>query len=192
MGSGMDAMGSGAMETKIENPKMEKLVEEPGERLLGRETTHYRYHTSYTMTLAMATMKTAMTTDAVEDVWTAREIAFGGAGQAMAQLDGAGTIPEIAALERVARATQSGLPLKRDLVSKTSTSSKGGLGGGMLARMMSAGKRRGGSDEAKTTTVVENLVEVALAPGFFQIPAGYAEYELMQRGPAMPNLGAGQ
>jgi hypothetical protein len=159
--------------------------------ILGRETTHYRYHTAYTRTIAMASMKSAMTTDVVEDVWTAKAIPFGGAGQTLAHFDGS-TLAEIAELERQARASETGLPLRRVVVSKTSTSSKGGLGGGMLMRMLSAGKRKGATDEATTTTVVESLVEVALAPGFFQIPAGYAETEPMQRGPAMPDLGGGR
>ncbi len=192
LSSGMDAMGGGAMEMKVENPKMEKLLEEPGGRILGRETTHYRYRTSYTLIVGMAMMKTAMTTDLVEDVWTAPEI-LAGAGQAMAQLDGAGPIREIAELERVARASQRGLPLKRIVVSKTSTTSKGGFGAGVLSHMMGGGQRKVGNDEATTTTTeVRDLVEVALAPAFFEIPAGYAETEMMQRGPAMPDLGGGQ
>ena len=88
MGSGLDTMGGGAMDMKVQDPKVEKLVEEPGGMILGRETTHYRYHTAYTMTIAMASMKSAMTTDVVEDVWTAKAIPFGGAGQALTHFDG--------------------------------------------------------------------------------------------------------
>lgn len=195
MAAGMDSAGAGMamMEMKVENPKVEKVLEEPGGTILGRATTHCRYHTAYTQTIGMAMMKTAMATDVVEDVWTAPDIAFGGAGRAVARLDSGGPVREIAELERSVPAEDAGLPLKRVVVTKVRTTAKGGIGGGMLSRLMSGGERQIGKDEpTTTTTTVEALVEVTLAPAFFEIPAGYAETQMMQRGPAMPDLGGGQ
>ena len=37
--------------------------------------------------------------------------------------------------------------------------------------------------------MIKDVVEATLPASTFQIPAGFAETEIMQRGPAMPDLG---
>jgi hypothetical protein len=57
--------------------------------------------------------------------------------------------------------------------------------------MMMRGAPNGEEGTTTTTVEVRDLVEAALPASTFQIPAGYAETEIMQRGPAMPDLGGG-
>jgi hypothetical protein len=189
MSQGMEAMGGSGLEMRIEDPKMVKLVEEPGGEMLGRQTTHYRYRTSYTTVTSMPMgMTMEMATSVVEDIWTAPAIGAGDAGQAIAGIAGGGGMQhELQELARTVKATLVGLPLKQVTVTENKSSSKGSGMMGMLARR--ANRAAGESGSATTTTVVKDLVEATLPASTFQIPAGYAETEIMQRGPAMPDLG---
>jgi len=183
MGMGMEAMAGSGMEMKIESPRMEKLLEEPGGEVLGYPTTHYRYHTTYTTVIAMPMgMKTSTATDIVEDLWTTPAIDAGGAGEAMAGMGGGGMTKELAELARREKATVVGLPLKQVTVTRSKSTSKG-----MMGRMMS-----GGDGTTTITMEVRDLAPAALPASTFQIPAGYAETEILQRGPAMPDLGEGE
>lgn len=183
MTSGMDAMGGSGMEMKIENPKVEKLLEEPGEEMFGHPTTHYRYRTTYTTVMSMPMgMKSSKATDTVEDTWTTSAIEVGGA--AMAGMIGGGMMNEVASLEREKKATLKGLPLKQVTVTTRKSTSKG-----MMGRLM--GGAAGGDGTTTITMAVQDLAEAALPAATFQIPAGYSETEILQRGPAMPDLGEG-
>lgn len=187
MASGMEAMAGSGMEMKVEDPKMEKVLEEPGGEMLGRSTTHYRYHTTYTMVMSMPMgMKMAMATDIVEDIWAAPEIELGGASEVMAGMGGGdGSARELGQLSERVKGTLKGLPLKHvtTTVSKPASKSSGAMG--MLMR------RAGGGGDTKVTRtlLVQQLVQATLPTATFQIPTGYAEVEIMQRGPAMPDLG---
>ena len=183
MTSGMDAMGGSGMEMTIEDPKVEKLLEEPGEEMFGHPTTHYRYRTTYTTALSMPMgMKSSMATDSVEDIWTTPAIEAGGASAAMAGMIGGGLMSEVASLERTEKATLKGLPLKQVTVTTSKSTSKG-----MMGRLMGGG----GGGTTTITMAVEGLTEAPLPPAIFQIPAGYSETEILQRGPAMPDLSEG-
>ena len=191
LGEGMTGAMSGmGMEMKIVDPKMEKLLEEPGGLMLGLPTTHYRFHTSYTMNMSMPMgMKMQVPTDAVEDVWVTSALGVGGAGEAMAAMaksGGGGAPQELMQLTQRVRGTMVGLPLKQVTVTKTSTSSKGG--GAMRMLMRHGGGGGGGETSSTTTMVVKDLVEVTLPASTFKIPAGYVESEILQRGPAMPDM----
>lgn len=190
LGSGMEAMALSGFEMTIEDPKMVKLLEEPGMELLGRPTTHYRFRTTYTSVLSMAMgMKTTQTNDVVEDLWTAPAIEVGGTGPNLAGLGGgAGTPQELLQLERKVKATVVGLPLKQVTVTESKVRSTGSGVMGLLARRVSGAAGGGGGNRTTTTVVIKDLVESTLPVSTFQIPAGFAETEIMQRGPAMPDL----
>ncbi|MEO8504564.1 MAG: hypothetical protein ABI609_11750 [Acidobacteriota bacterium] len=184
MGAGLDAMAGSGFEMKIENPKMEKLSEEKGETMLGYPTTHYRYHTTYTVSISMPMgMKTSMATDSTEDVWTTTAIDLGTLGKSMSKLGGGAMMKEISKLSEMEKSKATGLPLKRVVVSLTKST-----GTGMMAKMMG-----GGGDSATTvTTEVKEAAETSVPAATFQIPAGYTETEMMQRGPGMPNMNEGR
>ncbi len=187
LGSGMEAMAGSGFEMTIEDPKMVKLLEEPGLDLLGHPTTHYRFHTTYTSVLSMPMgMKTTQANDVIEDLWTAPTIEVGGTAQSLSGLGGgAGTPQELFQLERKVKATVVGLPLKQVTVTETKMRSKGSGLMGLLARRPSG---LGGDDRSTTTVVIKDLVEATLPASTFQIPTGFAETEIMQGGPAMPDL----
>lgn len=180
MGAGLDAMAGSGVEMKIENPKMEKLSEAKGENMLGYPTTHYRYHTTYTVSISMPMgMKTSMATDSTEDVWTTTAIDLGTLGKSMSKLGGGAMMKEIAKLAEMEKAKATGMPLKRIIVSTTKST-----GTGMMAKMMSGG----GDSTITTTTEVKEAAETSIPAATFQIPTGYSETEMMQRGPAMPDM----
>ena len=187
--SGSEAMAGSGFEAKIEDPRVVKVLEEPGPEILGHQTTHYRYHTTYTTVTSMPmgmTMSTAV--DVVEDIWTAPAIDAGMAARAVADAGGGGMRQELQQLESTAKATLVGLPLRQVTVTTSKTETKGK---GMVARMMMRGAPSGEEGTTTTTVEVRDLAEAALPASTFQIPAGYAETEIMQRGPAMPDLGEG-
>ncbi len=167
-----DAMAKLGFKMEFENPKVEKLLEEPGGDILGYPTTHYRWHTTYTMVMHMPKpMKDrSSAADSVEDVWTTTAIglpaqtvkAFEGMGQG--QLMG-----EIKKIVEAAKAKMTGFALKRVVVS----TSPGGKGGTQT-----------------TTTEVTKLRKADIPASTFVIPADYTETDLMQpqKGPAMPDL----
>lgn len=188
MTQGMDAMAGSGFEISIEDPKVVKLVEEPGGEMLGQATTHYRYRTTYMMVTSMpGGMKMTMAKDILEDLWTAPAIEAGRAGQAIAGMAGGeGMRQELRQLEQQAKATLVGLPLKQVTVTASKSTTKGSGVMGLLGRRAGGG---GGSDTFTTTMVAKDLVEASLPASTFQIPPGFAETEMMQRGPAMPNLG---
>lgn len=174
VGGAGDAMAKFGFKMEFENPKVEKMLEEPGGEILDYPTTHYRWHTTYTMVMRMPKpMKDKSTNaDSVEDVWTTTAIglppqtvkAFEGMGQS--QMMG-----ELKKLIDAAKVKMTGFALKRVVVST-------GQGG------------HGGSQTTTTTTEVTKLRKAEVPPSTFVIPADYTETDMMQpqRGPAMPNL----
>jgi len=194
LGTGMAAMAGSGFEMTIEDPKMVKVVEEPGMDLLGHPTTHYRFHTTYTSVLSMPMgMKTTQANDVVEDLWTAPSIEVGETGPTLLGPGGGAGMPqELLQLERKVKAAIVGLPLKQVTVTETKIRSAGSGVMGMLARRVPGGGGGGGDSRTTTTVVIKDLVEAILPASTFQIPAGFAETEIMQRGPAMPDLGEGE
>jgi len=58
----------------------EKLLEEPGEDLLGLSTTHYRYNSGYTMSMKMMGMNRQTQFATVTDIWSTDELDAKGFG----------------------------------------------------------------------------------------------------------------
>ncbi len=59
----------GTMKVTFESPKVEKLLEEDGGLIAGLPTRHYRYRTSYVVSMHVTGDKKA-TTEIEEDIWT--------------------------------------------------------------------------------------------------------------------------
>lgn len=59
----------GMMKVTFEEPKVEKLLEEDGGLIAGLPTRHYRYRTSYVVSMHVTADKKA-TTEIEEDIWT--------------------------------------------------------------------------------------------------------------------------
>ncbi len=183
MSSMTQAMGGMGVEMRVERPRFEKLLEEAGPAIQGYPTQHYRYHTSYTMVMEMP-VGGSMTnsSDTIDDVWTTTAIEVPIDSQAFEAFAGAAPLPELRELTEAERAKMTGFPLKRVMVSKNESG-----GTGMMARMMKMGGG-GGGGETTTTFEVVDIREQAIPASTFEIPAGYSEVEMMQQGPAMPDL----
>jgi len=170
MGGAMDAMAKAGFKLEFKDPKVEKLLEEPGGEILGYPTTHYRWHTTYTTVMHIPIMGAkTMSGDSVEDVWSTTAIGLPAqtekAFQSMGQNQFSG---EMKKMIDAAKVTMTGFQLKRVVVTKG----------------------QGGKGSQTTTTEVTKLQKANIPATRFEIPAGYTETDLMQpqKGPAMPDL----
>lgn len=178
----MTGMGNAGVKMEFKNPKVEKLLEEPGGEVAGYPTTHYRWHTTTTMVMKISgpmPLTSETETDMVEDVWTTTALDIppatvaGLGNMVQGQLGG-----EAKKLADSAMSKMTGFALKRVMVS----TSKGGVSQGPVSRRM-------GSHGPRTTTVeVKEVRKVDIPAAQFAVPAGYTETEMMRPGPAMPNL----
>ena len=75
----MEQMG-GMVKIEITDVSSEKLLEEPGERILGHATTHYRFQSGYTMNMSMVGMKQENRSDTVMDIWATDDLDARGFG----------------------------------------------------------------------------------------------------------------
>jgi len=172
LGGAMDAMAKAGFKMEFKDPKVEKLLEEPGGEILGYPTTHYRWHTTYTMVMHIPVMgDRSYPGDSVEDVWTTTALNLPAqtvkAFQSMGQNQFSG---EMKKMIDTAKVKMTGFQLKRIVVAK-------GQGGK-------------GSQTTTTTTEVTKLQKADIPASRFVIPAGYTETDMMQpqKGPAMPDL----
>lgn len=177
----MNAGEGAAIQFKVSDAKIERVLEEPGEPMLGRPTTHYRYRKSFVMTMVMAGVEVPTGHDIVEDLWVTSGVDFGagGLGKVMTNLGGGAAIGELAKLAELERQKQQGgFPLKSITVDHSTPRGKG-----MMAKMM------GGKEQTITTTMeVSDLEEKSLPAALFALPAGYTETQLMQPGAQAPDL----
>jgi hypothetical protein len=63
----------GEMRVRFEEPKVEKLLDEPGPKINGLPTRHYRFRTSYKATIEMYDVETIFTVED-EEIWTTTAI----------------------------------------------------------------------------------------------------------------------
>lgn len=178
------SQGSG-MRMDVTDARVEKVLEEPGEAIMGFATTHYRYHKGYTMTVGMAGMSMATAHEIVEDVWATTAVDLGAdrLGEVLGTTDSFGGMSGLEELARLEREKPAGLILKRVVVDRSKPQAKG-----MMARMMA-----GGADGETLTTITEirDLVEEAITDSTFALPAGFTEAPmtfLQPAGPQLPDL----
>lgn len=164
VGGMLNAMG-GMVKIEISDPKVEKLLEEPGGALLGIPTTHVRYHTTYVTSVRILAMKNESATDSTQDIWLApalTEAAFGVWLRSSPPKTGNEMLDKLAASER---SKLQGVPLKNVTVTKT------------------VDKKRGRETVTTSETEVTELDRNASAPaGGFDVPAGYKETEMTPQG----------
>jgi hypothetical protein len=171
MDQAMSAAKKFGFSMEVENPKVDKVLEEPGGEILGYPTTHYRWHTSYTMVFHMIKPMPdrRSQSDSVEDVWTTTAIQLPPAtGDLFAGMGGGATMKELQKLIETTRTKMTGFPLKRVTVSSGAN----------------------GKGSHTMTSEVKDLKQTDIPASTFAIPAGYTETDMMQpqKGPAMPNL----
>ncbi|HVN76190.1 MAG TPA: DUF4412 domain-containing protein [Thermoanaerobaculaceae bacterium] len=171
--AGLGAAAKMGIKMEVEDPKVEKVLEEPGGDILGYPTTHYRWHTSYTMVVRLPKPipDRRSPSESTEDIWTTTAISMPAhAGKALEGMGGGQVMGELKKVSDLAMAKMTGFHLK----SITVTPARGGRGG-----------------STKTTMEVTKIHKADIPASTFVIPAGYTETDLMQqqqRGPAMPDL----
>lgn len=73
LGTMMDAMG-GFMKMEFTDFSNEKLLEEPGDNILGYPTVHHQYRTGYTMNMSIMGIKRENRTETENDFWCSNEL----------------------------------------------------------------------------------------------------------------------
>lgn len=159
IGNLMQSMGP-ILNLKIDNIHVESLLEEPGGSLLGLSTTHYRYRTSYDMTIKVLGMGRSNAVEQLQDIWATDQLADAAIGVWLRKAPATGN-PELDELMRAEMSKTKGFPLKMVQVSTTTD-------------------KKGRSNESRTTTEVTTLERgVAIPGGTFEIPTGYKETEMV-------------
>lgn len=165
LGSMMQAAG-GMIDFAVSNVEVEKLLEEPGDAIHGLPTTHYRYRTSYDMTIKVIGIQRTNSVERVEDRWLTGALDDAALGVWLRKTPQTG-IEDLDRLLAAEMEKVQGVPLKMTDVT-TMTGQKG--------------KR---SSTSRTTMEVTELERgVSVDPAKFEIPAGYTETEMVA--PAMP------
>lgn len=171
--------GVGGPRMEIRDARMETLLEEPGERILGHATRHYRYRTQFTQTMDVG-MGSPLETkvEDVEDVWVAPGIDPGAAGNANPFGSGGSMTPLFGALQELEAQKARGFALRRRSVTTT--------------RMTGGPTFMGGPAEDRTITESEvtDLRRESLDAALFEIPSGYTESRSSMMGvPILPPPG---
>jgi hypothetical protein len=165
--AGMTKFAGGAMgmvNMKISEPTVEKLLEEAGGSMLGYPTTHYKYRTSYTMSMSVLGMKSQTKTVQEDDTWSTTALPEGALGVWLRSEPPSFGNEELDALVKAEMGKVHGIPLKKITVT-TSTDSKGK------------------KSEASTMTMEVTKIESVDVPAeTFVIPAEYQETSLFPAG----------
>ena len=153
--------GAGPMfKIEVSDPKVEKLADEAGEKILGYDTHHYRFRTTYGMEMRIMGMGQASDVETVVDTWTSSALSDPGFGAWLRRDPPKTGIADLDKLmdAQIAQGIQ-GVPLRMRTVS-TSRDKKG--------------------RETVTTTDMEvtTIREEAPPAGAFALPAGYEKVEM--------------
>ncbi len=154
----------GMMKMKISDPIVEKLLEEDGGSMLGYPTTHYKYRTSYTVSLSVMGMKSESKTVQEDDTWSTTALSQGALGVWLRSEPPSFGDEQLDALVKAEMGKVHGIPLKKITVT-TSTDTK-----------------RKKSETSTTTMEVTKLQPTAVPAGTFVIPAEYEETSLFPLG----------
>jgi hypothetical protein len=138
--------------SRVRNLKIEKLVDEPGSKLSGFATRHFRFRLSYVLSVDVMGDVTETSTTRVDELWTAPDVNLPGTSIWLRR-DPPGTgDPESDRRIAAAYAPASGMLVKRVTASTLSGPS-------------------GETQSTKTVWEVSKLRTAAIPPGTFEPPA---------------------
>ena len=106
------------------DPKVEKISEEPDGLVAGVPTIHYKFHTSYTMSMSMMMMKKKMHVVKDEEIWAAPKLVEVGLGIWLRKTPPKTNNEQLDAMIKAEMGKVEGFPLKMRTV-QTSTDEKG-------------------------------------------------------------------
>jgi hypothetical protein len=142
------------------DPKVEKISEEPDGLVAGVPTVHYKFHTSYTMSMSMMMMKKKMHVVKDEEIWAAPKLVEAGLGIWLRKTPPKTNNEQLDAMIKAEMGKVEGFPLKMRMV-QTSTDEKG-------------------KAETTTTTMEVTDLRMQIVPdSTFEIPVGYKETSMM-------------
>jgi hypothetical protein len=158
-GAMMKAMGP-MVKMSFSNPKVEKLAQEPGSDLLGYDTTHYRFRTTYDSDIRVMGMGQKASNETVTDTWTTAALSDGGFNAYLRRDPPRTGIADLDALidAEIGKGI-TGVPLKMVAV----TTSK---------------DQKGRESRSTTTMEVTSLRETAVPAATFQLPGDFERVEL--------------
>jgi hypothetical protein len=160
LGAVMNGMGP-LLKIQFSEPKVEKLAEGDGGTIQGLPTRHYKYRTSYNMTIKVLGMGNSSDVVTEQDVWTTSKLQDAGLGVWLRVEPPRTGNTEFDKMLNSAAYQHQGFPVKMVTVS-TSTSKKGQ------------------TQTTRSTMEVTQLDASATIPGSaFEIPAGYQETQLL-------------
>jgi len=161
------------MGIKFSTPKVEKLVDEKGPKMLGFKTQHYRFRTTYTMSMNFMGMSQSTETEQIEDVWTVDELDDEGLNVWLNQQNMRTGNKELDKLLEAEMGKISGFPLKRVVITTE--------------------KQADGPAEKQTiTTEITSLRKASPSDSEFTVPSGYTEQQMFPAGSGMPQGGSSQ
>ncbi|MBN1426037.1 DUF4412 domain-containing protein, partial [Candidatus Fermentibacteria bacterium] len=172
----MDAMmqlaggAMGVVKMTITDPKVERLLEEPGPAMLGYPTTHYKSRTSYTMSMSVMGIKSQSTTVKEQDTWATTKLPDASLGMWLRNAPKSGN-EELDKLIAAEMDVMKGVPLKT-VTATTTTDTK---------------KKK--AETSTTTMEVTVLTPMDVAESNFAIPDGYKEVSLFPMGDMRRNEG---
>jgi hypothetical protein len=151
------------MNMKFSDPKVEPLGEEPDGLIAGIPTVHYRFRTSYTMSMSFMMMKKTTRVVKEEDIWAAPKLVDAALGIWLRKTPPKTGNEDLDGLIKAEMGKVQGFPLKRKTVT-TNTDEKG---------------------KVETNTVTMEVTELQMVPvpdSTFEIPPGYKETSMTGTG----------
>jgi hypothetical protein len=169
VGNVMANMG-GVMKILVENARVQTLLEEDGGRILGYPTTHYRFKTSYDMTIKVMGMGQAQHIETIQDIWSTTALDDAALGVWLNRNPPSMGDTGLAELIELEKQKAKGWPLRtiQEQVSQD---------------------QRGRTQATKTITEVTELSEGSAPSGTYQWGSNYQMVNMM---PDLANLQAGQ
>lgn len=147
------------MHFKYADPKVEKLSEEPDGLVAGIPTVHYKYRTSYTVSMSMLMIHKTTHVVKEEDIWTAPKLVEAALGIWLHKTPPKTGNEDLDKMMQAEMGKMQGFPLRMKTVS-TDTDEKG---------------------KTATTTVQMEVTELQTQPvadSTFEVPADYKETTL--------------
>lgn len=175
LGESMGAMKGMGADIKIENLKVEKLLDEGGPTMLGLPTRHYKFKTSYTMTMKMMGTHTSTQITTEDETWSSPKLSDAAFGLWLRRDPIKTGIEDMDKLMKAEMSKIEGFPLKKITV-LTSASGSG----------------KGAAPQTTTTTMeVTEIQTVSPSGSMFEVPAGYqkTKFDMMK---VMMRMKAGQ
>jgi hypothetical protein len=159
-GAALQGLG-GLVKMSFTNHEVEKLAEEAGPQLLGRDTTHYRFRTTYDSEIKVMGMGQSAHNEVVTDTWTTTSLTDAGFAAWLRREPPKTGIADLDAIiaSEIGKGIE-GVPLKMVTVNTTTD------------------KKRGETQTSTTTMEVTALQEQAIPAGAFELPAGYERIEM--------------